>query len=330
MRRESSFSRLRRSITTSPPPASISSASSRDEGRKSGAGRRWRGRQRAPPAGTDDAGAPAPMPAAAPPPPARRRAGLPINASPRRHRAFLALTSWGSRRLQGDEGPGAPRKVVSLGVSAARPGSFSKGEDRGGTDRAAPHQSDRIRIRKRLAKLLANLGKPGPRRAGRRRSPLRRGERPSAPTADTRSRRACAWSPRRRWRRSAYIEASEELQPARPRPTDDDPSFSQQQGVACRQGHGADSGRASSTTRGEYETAIPILWRIVQEDRDNQDARSYPAAVPTTTRASRSSRTASTRRPRRRSRRRWRSIPTTRRRRATTSSPSAIRRGIST
>ena len=26
---------------------------------------------------------------------------------------------------------------------------------------------------------------------------------------------------------------------------------------------------------GEYDTAIPILWRIMQEDRDNRDARSY-------------------------------------------------------
>ena len=26
---------------------------------------------------------------------------------------------------------------------------------------------------------------------------------------------------------------------------------------------------------GEYETAIPMLWRIYQAERDNQDARSY-------------------------------------------------------
>ncbi|HSS43834.1 MAG TPA: tetratricopeptide repeat protein, partial [Thermoanaerobaculia bacterium] len=26
---------------------------------------------------------------------------------------------------------------------------------------------------------------------------------------------------------------------------------------------------------GEYDTAIPILWRITQDERDNQDARSY-------------------------------------------------------
>ena len=26
---------------------------------------------------------------------------------------------------------------------------------------------------------------------------------------------------------------------------------------------------------GEYETAVPVLWRIFQADRANQDARSY-------------------------------------------------------
>jgi tetratricopeptide (TPR) repeat protein len=26
---------------------------------------------------------------------------------------------------------------------------------------------------------------------------------------------------------------------------------------------------------GEYETAIPVLWRIFQEDRENQDAKGY-------------------------------------------------------
>jgi tetratricopeptide (TPR) repeat protein len=26
---------------------------------------------------------------------------------------------------------------------------------------------------------------------------------------------------------------------------------------------------------GEYDTAIPVLWRILHDDRENQDARSY-------------------------------------------------------
>jgi tetratricopeptide (TPR) repeat protein len=53
-----------------------------------------------------------------------------------------------------------------------------------------------------------------------------------------------------------------------------DPTFVQSSGVA--------SEKVSELTpavklynEGEYETAIPILWRIYQGDRDNQDARAY-------------------------------------------------------
>jgi tetratricopeptide (TPR) repeat protein len=54
----------------------------------------------------------------------------------------------------------------------------------------------------------------------------------------------------------------------------DDPTFSQSLGAA--------SEKVSELTpavklynEAEYETAIPILWRIYQAERDNQDARSY-------------------------------------------------------
>ena len=53
-----------------------------------------------------------------------------------------------------------------------------------------------------------------------------------------------------------------------------DPTFAQSLGVA--------SERVAELTpavklynEGEYETAVPILWRIFQADRSNQDARSY-------------------------------------------------------
>jgi tetratricopeptide (TPR) repeat protein len=53
-----------------------------------------------------------------------------------------------------------------------------------------------------------------------------------------------------------------------------DPTFTQSLGAA--------SEKVSELTpavklynEGEYETAIPILWRLFQADRDNQDARSY-------------------------------------------------------
>jgi tetratricopeptide (TPR) repeat protein len=54
----------------------------------------------------------------------------------------------------------------------------------------------------------------------------------------------------------------------------DDPTFAQSLGAA--------SEKVSELTpavklynAAEYETAIPILWRIYQAERDNQDARSY-------------------------------------------------------
>jgi tetratricopeptide (TPR) repeat protein len=58
------------------------------------------------------------------------------------------------------------------------------------------------------------------------------------------------------------------------------PSF--QQDPSFAQSLGAASEKVSEITpavklynEGEYETAIPILWRIFQADRDNQDAKSY-------------------------------------------------------
>ena len=58
------------------------------------------------------------------------------------------------------------------------------------------------------------------------------------------------------------------------------PSF--QQDPSFAQSLGAASEKVSELTpavklfnEGEYETAIPILWRIFQADRENQDAKSY-------------------------------------------------------
>ena len=62
---------------------------------------------------------------------------------------------------------------------------------------------------------------------------------------------------------------------------------------------------------GEYETAIPILWRIYQADRTTR-TRARTCCAATTTRGSPSSRTACTRRRSRASRKSSRSIRTTR------------------
>lgn len=70
-----------------------------------------------------------------------------------------------------------------------------------------------------------------------------------------------------------YIDALKSFSLAAPH-FPEDPSFSQQMAAA--------SSKVSELTPavklyndGEYETAIPILWRIYQVGRDNQDARSY-------------------------------------------------------
>jgi tetratricopeptide (TPR) repeat protein len=70
-----------------------------------------------------------------------------------------------------------------------------------------------------------------------------------------------------------YIDALKNFSLAAPHYSGD-PTFSQEMGVALE--------KVSELTPavklyndGEYETAIPILWRIYQSSRDNQDARSY-------------------------------------------------------
>ena len=70
-----------------------------------------------------------------------------------------------------------------------------------------------------------------------------------------------------------YIEALKNFNLAAPA-FRNDPIFTKELGLA--------SDKVTALTpavklynEGEYETAIPILWRIVQEDRDNRDARSY-------------------------------------------------------
>ncbi len=70
-----------------------------------------------------------------------------------------------------------------------------------------------------------------------------------------------------------YIEALKTFSQAAPA-FRNDPTFGQSMGVA------ADKVTALTPAvklynEGEYETAIPVLWRIFQEDRDNQDARTY-------------------------------------------------------
>ncbi len=70
-----------------------------------------------------------------------------------------------------------------------------------------------------------------------------------------------------------YIEALKNLSLAA-QAFRNDPSFAQEQALASEK-VAALTPAVKLYNEGEYETAIPILWRLVQEDRDNRDARSY-------------------------------------------------------
>jgi len=70
-----------------------------------------------------------------------------------------------------------------------------------------------------------------------------------------------------------YIEALKNFNLAAPAYRDD-PTFGQAMGVAAEK-VSALTPAVKLYNEAEYDTAIPILWRITQDERDNQDARSY-------------------------------------------------------
>jgi tetratricopeptide (TPR) repeat protein len=70
-----------------------------------------------------------------------------------------------------------------------------------------------------------------------------------------------------------YIDALKAFNQARAA-FKNDPTFSQAMGLAADK-VAALAPAVKLYNEAEYETVIPMLWRIHQEDRDNQDARSY-------------------------------------------------------
>lgn len=70
-----------------------------------------------------------------------------------------------------------------------------------------------------------------------------------------------------------YIDALKSFNLALPAYSSD-PTFSQSMGVAAERVTEL-SPAVKLFNDAEYETAIPVLWRILHEDRDNRDARSY-------------------------------------------------------
>jgi tetratricopeptide (TPR) repeat protein len=70
-----------------------------------------------------------------------------------------------------------------------------------------------------------------------------------------------------------YIDALKGFSQAAPA-FRNDPTFAQSMGAASEKVTGL-TPAVKLYNEGEYETAIPVLWRIYQEDRENQDAKSY-------------------------------------------------------
>jgi tetratricopeptide (TPR) repeat protein len=210
-------------------------------------------------------------PAAAP---ARRR-GLAINSKVLSViGAFLAMTLVGVYFVfKGLRTHESPPRVVSTG-------SLQNARDLLGKGKIAEARAELRRIgagdadSEEARRLLADLGKSGPETLGGRGA--RSGQPPAGASPEVHGEtgpvrlRAAA---EKALAEKRYIEALKNFNLAAPAYRDD-PSFTQAQGLA--------SDKVTALTpavklynEGEYETAIPILWRIVQEDRDNHDARSY-------------------------------------------------------
>ncbi len=220
------------------------------------------------PVGTDESRKPAPSLAAVPTPSKRPRAALPVN--PRVLAfigAFLAMILVGVYFVfKGTRTQAPPPKVVSSGSLQRARELLGKGEV----------EQARIELRRigaadpdseEARNLLADLSRGGAAEAGKAARPASSEVRGDNDPARLRAIAEQALSEKR------YIDALKNFNLAAPA-FRGDPNFAKGQSLA--------SDKVTALTpavkvynEGEYETAIPILWRIVQEDRDNQDARSY-------------------------------------------------------
>ena len=213
-------------------------------------------------------------PAAAPAAPARRKIGLQIQ--PRVLAVvgvFLAMTLVGIYFVFRGKSQESPQRIVSAG-------SLQRAQELLGQGKIAEARAELRRIgpgdpnSDEAQRMLTELGRSGAPEAARK-APEASGP------AGAASREARGETDPARLRASAekalaekrYIEALKNFNLAAPA-FRDDPSFAQAQGVAAEKVT-ALTPAVKLYNEGEYETAIPILWRIVQEDRNNQDARSY-------------------------------------------------------
>ena len=190
--------------------------------------------------------------------------------------AFLVMTVAGVYFVLSSGG-----KAVAPVSKTAAPGSIEHARELLGNARIAEARRELQRIGGDSAeyaeaqKMIADLGKGGAGEASPASSAgaPQAAQRPkvSSPSESDPARlRAAA---ERALQERRYIEAFKNFNLAAAA-FRDDPTFTQGMGVA------ADKVTALTPAvklynEGEYDTAIPILWRIYQEDHENQDARSY-------------------------------------------------------
>lgn len=128
-------------------------------------------------------------------------------------------------------------------------------------------------------RMLADLGKASPGEAGPGMTVEKGTEIATAPASETAPSAADTAAARlrtageRALAQKHYIEAMKNFSQAASA-FKSDPTFAQAMGVATDK-VSALTPAVKLYNEGEYETAIPILWRIFQEDRENQDARTY-------------------------------------------------------
>ncbi|MDQ6892495.1 MAG: tetratricopeptide repeat protein [Acidobacteriota bacterium] len=156
----------------------------------------------------------------------------------------------------------------SLATARQLLGAGKIAEARAELRRVPPSSADR----EEAQRMLSELGKSGaPESAAAAPAAPETGAAPaSAVDADAAKVRVTA---ERALAEKRYIDALKGFSQAAPA-FRNDPTFAQSMGAASEKVTGL-TPAVKLYNEGEYETAIPVLWRIYQEDRENQDAKSY-------------------------------------------------------
>lgn len=136
--------------------------------------------------------------------------------------------------------------------------------------RIAPGHPDHARAQKLLASLTRESDGGTASAGDSDAAPGEKAPAPAGPPAEAVQQRETA---ERALAEKRYIDALKLFALAAPA-FSGDPTFTQSMGAASEKVNEL-TPAVKLYNEGEYDTAIPILWRIVQADRSNQDARSY-------------------------------------------------------